>query len=86
MGTVLREVTALFPELNFGTVYVEIQVEEANRYRIKTNPTTLFVDENGLELYRLEGFHETNILKDTLENINQKQMELAPNCWKTKRR
>lgn len=32
MGTVLREVAALFPELNFETVYVEIQVEEANHY------------------------------------------------------
>lgn len=84
MGTVLREVTALFPELNFETVYVEIQVEEANRYRIKTNPTTLFVDENGIELYRLEGFHETNILKDTLEAINQKQMELAPELLENK--
>ncbi len=51
MGSVLREVAALFPELNFETVYVEIhQVEEANYYRIKTNLTTLFVAENGREL------------------------------------
>ncbi|MHB1405263.1 MAG: TlpA family protein disulfide reductase [Desulfitobacteriaceae bacterium] len=78
MGTVLREVAALFPELNFETVYVEIQVEEANHYRIKTNPTTLFVDENGIELYRLDGFHETNIVKDTIEKIIQKKIELAP--------
>ena len=78
MGSVLREVAALFPELNFETVYVEIQVEEANYYRIKTNPTTLFVAENGRELYRLEGFHETNMVIDTIEKIKQKQMELAP--------
>ncbi|WP_139314533.1 hypothetical protein [Desulfosporosinus metallidurans] len=76
MGTVLREVAALFPELNFQTVYVEIQVEEANHYRIKTNPTTLFVDESGIELYRLEGFHETNLVKDTINKINQKKIEL----------
>jgi|SRR5680860_67744 len=84
MGTVLREVTALFPELNFETVYVEIQVEEANHHRIKTNSTTLFVDENGIELYRLEGFHETNIVKDTLEKIKQKKIELAPELTENK--
>ncbi|KJR46749.1 hypothetical protein UF75_2875 [Desulfosporosinus sp. I2] len=84
MGTVLREVAALFPELNFQTVYVEIQVEEANHYRIKTNPTTLFVDENGRELYRLEGFHETNIVTDTLEKIKQQKMELAPDLTENK--
>jgi hypothetical protein len=71
MGTVLKEVAALFPELKFETVYVEVQVEEANHYRVKTNPTTLFVDENDTELYRLEGFHETNIVKDVIENIDQ---------------
>lgn len=77
MGTVLREVAELFPYLKVETVYVEIQVDEANQYRIKTNPTALFVDENGRELYRLEGFHETNIVKDTLDKINQEKMDLA---------
>lgn len=77
MGTVLREVAELFPDLKVETVYVEIQVDEANQYRIKTNPTALFVDENGRELYRLEGFHETNIVKDTLDKINQEKMDLA---------
>lgn len=84
MGTVLKEVAALFPELNFETVYVEIQVEEANYYRIKTNPTTLFVDENGREQYRLEGFHETNIVKNTIEKIKQKKIELVPELAENK--
>lgn len=84
MGTVLREVAVLFPELNFETVYVEIQVEEANNYRIKTNPTTLFVDENSRELYRLEGFHETNIVTDTIEKINQNKIELEPELAENK--
>ena len=84
MGTVLREVAALLPELKFETVFVEIQTEEANHYRIKTNPTTLFVDENGLELYRLEGFHETNIVTDTIEKINQNKIELTPELAENK--
>ena len=75
MGTVLREVAALFPDLKIETVYVEIQVDEANQCRIKTNPTTLFVDEKGRELYRLEGFHETNLVIDTLDKIDQKKMD-----------
>ncbi|MHB1394978.1 MAG: GerMN domain-containing protein [Clostridia bacterium] len=78
MGTVLIEVAALFPELKFETVYVEIQVEEANHYRVKTNPTVIFVDENSSELYRLEGFHETNIVKDIIEKINQDKIKVAP--------
>ena len=78
MGTVLKEVAALFPELEFESVYVEIQVEEANHYRIKTNPTTVFVDKNGIELYRLEGFHETNIVKDVIEKINENKVKAVP--------
>lgn len=84
MGTVLREVAELFLDLKVETVYVEIQVDEANQYRIKTNPTTIFVDENGRELYRLEGFHEINIVVDTLENINQMQMDSAPEMAENK--
>ncbi len=84
MGTVLREVAELFPDLKVETVYVEIQVDEANQYRIKTNPTTLFVDDNGRELYRLEGFHETNIVKETLEKINQMKMDRAPELAENK--
>jgi hypothetical protein len=83
MGTVMKEVAVLFPKLKFEVVYVEIQVEEANHYRIKTNPTTIFVDSDGRELHRLEGFHETNIVKDVIENINQNKvrssLELAEN-------
>lgn len=77
MGTVLKEVAALFPELKFETVYVEIQVEEANHYRVKINPTVLFADENGKELYRLEGFHETNIVKEVIERINQGEIRVT---------
>ena len=77
MGTVLKEVAALFPELKFETVYVEIQVKEANLYRIKTNPTTIFVGKNGRELYRLQGFHETNIIKDVMEKVNQNKVKVA---------
>ena len=83
MGTVMKEVAVLFPKLKFEVVYVEIEVEEANHYRIKTNPTTIFVDSDGRELHRLEGFHETNIVKDVIENINQNKvrssLELAEN-------
>ncbi|KLU65913.1 hypothetical protein DEAC_c19520 [Desulfosporosinus acididurans] len=78
MGTVLHEVAALFPVIKVERVYVEIQVDEANQYRIKTNPTILFVDENGRELYRLEGFHETDIVIDTLEKINEQEIDLMP--------
>jgi len=77
MGTVLKEVAALFPELKFETVYVEIQVKEANQYRIKTNPTTVFVGKNERELYRIEGFHETNIIKDVMEKVNQNKVKVA---------
>jgi hypothetical protein len=77
MGTVLKEVADLFPELKFETVYVEVQVEEANQYRVKTNPTVLFVDESGKELHRLEGFHETNIVKEVMEKINQGEIEVT---------
>jgi hypothetical protein len=77
MGTVLKEVAALFPKLKFETVYVEVQVEEANHYRVKTNPTVLFTDENDKEIYRLEGFHETNIVKEVIEKINQGEIKVT---------
>lgn len=71
MGTVLNEVAELFPELNIERIYVEVQVDEANHYKVKTNPTVLFTDENDKELYRLEGFHETDVVKEVIQKINQ---------------
>lgn len=70
MMTVLDEVSVLFPQLEFERVSVEVHIEEANHYRIKTNPTIIFADEKDKELYRLEGFHETNIVKDIIKKIN----------------
>ncbi|MHB1654319.1 MAG: GerMN domain-containing protein [Desulfitobacteriaceae bacterium] len=74
MGTVLREVAALFPEMTFETIYVELQVEETNRYRVKTNPTTLFLDRYGKELYRLEGFRETDEVINVMAKINKDEI------------
>lgn len=77
MGTVLKEVADLFPNLKFETVYVEVQVEEANHYKVKINPTIIFADENDNEIYRLEGFHETNMVKEVIEKIDNGEIKLT---------
>ena len=57
--TVLGEVLSVKKELSYEAVYVDADPETTNRYRIKSNPTTLFLSDGGLELYRFEGFKET---------------------------
>ncbi|MFD2170039.1 GerMN domain-containing protein [Tumebacillus lipolyticus] len=70
IGTVLREVVANHPEVALVTKYVEIDVEETNRYRIKQNPTVLFLDGNGQEICRLTGMQETEQVEAALQLVN----------------
>ena len=71
MGTILREVGEKYPSIKLKTVYVEIDIEMTNHYRIKTNPTLLFLNREDKELFRLEGFHETEEINDIIREINQ---------------
>lgn len=78
MGTVLQEIAALHPEIEQKRAYVEIETEDTNRYRVKTNPTTLFLSEDGQELYRLEGFKETSEIQDILEKLDRHELTTPP--------
>ncbi|WP_282940349.1 thioredoxin family protein [Paenibacillus sp. RC67] len=75
MGTVLREVKEKVITIEFETIYVDIQTEITNEYRIKTNPTTLFLDHEGKELYRVEGFQETEHILELLEQLDSKEIK-----------
>jgi hypothetical protein len=59
MNTVIGEILTCKNDLAYQVVYVDVDYETTNRYRVKMNPTTLFFDLNGRELYRIEGFMET---------------------------
>ncbi|MEX2460643.1 MAG: thioredoxin family protein [Paenibacillaceae bacterium] len=59
MNTVIDEILTCKNDLAYQIVYVDVDHETTNRYRVKTNPTTLFLDNNDRELYRIEGFMET---------------------------
>ncbi|WP_036745800.1 thioredoxin family protein [Paenibacillus sp. UNC451MF] len=74
MGTVLREVKERVSTIELETVYVDIQIEITNEYRIKTNPTTLFLDHDGKELYRVEGFQETELILGLIEQLNNEEI------------
>lgn len=76
MSTVLREVIKILDTIQFETVYVDIQTEITNRYRVKKNPTTLFLDKQGNELYRTEEFQETEQVMDFIRQINQKTLDV----------
>lgn len=70
IGTVLREVKESQPSIEFKTVYVDVEAEQTNAYRIKKNPTTLFLDEKGKEIFRLEGLQETEQVLQLIKQIN----------------
>ncbi|GIP32529.1 thioredoxin family protein [Paenibacillus sp. J2TS4] len=71
MNTVLGEVLASKQDLAYEIVYVDVDHETTNHYRVKTNPTTLFLDWNGKELYRLEQFRETSEVMGLFEQIEE---------------
>lgn len=73
MGTVLREVKENVSSIQLETVFVDIQTDITNQYRIKTNPTTLFLDSEDKELYRVEGFRETGPILELLEQLNEEE-------------
>lgn len=59
MNTVIGEILSYKNDLSYQVVYVDVDHETTNRYRVKKNPTTLFLDHNDREIYRIEGFMET---------------------------
>lgn len=78
MNTVIRELVTRRKELVHEVVYVDVDHETTNRYRIKTNPTTLFLDGGGAELYRLEGFRETEEVWNLLRRIEEGALRSEP--------
>lgn len=77
MHTVLREVLSVRAELDFEIVYVDVDDQTTNRYRVKKNPTTLFLDHRDRELYRIEGFMETSELESLLGEIEAGKLRTA---------
>lgn len=71
MGTVLKEVSELYPTITMETVFVDQDIERTNTFRVKTNPTTLFLSKEEEVIARFEGFHETAILNKKIESIEQ---------------
>ncbi|SMF25327.1 hypothetical protein SAMN02744102_02200 [Paenibacillus barengoltzii] len=71
MNTVIGELLACKKELAYEVVYVDVDHETTNRYCVKVNPTTLFLDLNGSELYRIEGFKETTEVWDLVRQIEE---------------
>lgn len=65
MGAVMREAEIKLKEIDFRTLYVDAEPEPANAYHVAVNPTILFLDAQGEELYRLTGFHETDEIVNT---------------------
>ncbi|GED34102.1 hypothetical protein P9G84_31745 [Brevibacillus centrosporus] len=47
MGEVLQEIRSSFPELETETVYVELDAKRTNDFRVKNNPTLLFLSISG---------------------------------------
>jgi hypothetical protein len=58
MNTVINELLASQKNLAYEKVYLDINHEKTNRYRVMMNPTTIFLDGNDDEVYRVEGFKE----------------------------
>lgn len=71
MNTIIGELLACKKELAYEVVYVDVDHETTNRYRIKMNPTTLFLDGSGVELYRIEGFKETEEVWNLFRQIEE---------------
>ncbi|WP_102344945.1 thioredoxin family protein [Bacillus sp. Marseille-P3661] len=74
MGTVLREIAQTHPSIELQTIYIEIDVQTTNRYKIKTNPTVLFLNVNEKELYRLEGFRETAEINHIINELSENRL------------
>jgi len=72
-GTVMRELAQTYSSLEFETIYVDVQVEIANEYRVKTHPTTMFLDQEGNELSRIETFKETGEIIDLINRLNEQE-------------
>lgn len=71
MGTVLHEVGQENPSIEIKVIYVEIDEETTNHYKVKTNPTLIFLNRKDKELYRLEGFHETTEINQIMHEMNE---------------
>lgn len=69
MGMVMQESAGVLEQLEFQTIYVDAEPDKANQYGVSVNPSTLFLGQEGLELYRLEGFHETRVIVRTAVQI-----------------
>lgn len=69
MNQVIEEFLTHKKELTYNIVFVDLDDKTTNHFRIKTNPTTLFLDQKGKELYRIEGFKETEELWDLFKQI-----------------
>jgi len=79
MRTVLAELKEHFPDIMYQTYYVDVDIAQTNHYRIKKNPTTLLVGEDDQELYRLEGFRETEEFLNIIDGIsNQVRISIVP--------
>lgn len=74
MGHVCQEIAARYPDIQIGTYYVEDDIDETNRYRIKRHPTVLFLDQHGKELYRAEGFTDTDEVARIIEQIRLQKL------------
>ncbi|UQZ33431.1 hypothetical protein C2I18_07590 [Paenibacillus sp. PK3_47] len=83
MKTVLEEWLASENEygITFDVIYVDVDPETTNRYRIKVNPTTIFLDGDSMELYRIEGFKE---IEDVRRLTNQLKKGLLSKKFRRK--
>ncbi|GED68746.1 hypothetical protein BRE01_24480 [Brevibacillus reuszeri] len=69
--TVLGEVLTVKKGIVYEIVSIDADHETTNRYKIKANPTTLFLAEDGQELYRFEGFKETAEVLSLFEPVEE---------------
>ena len=79
MRNVLEELKKDFPNLMLQTYFIDVDIDQTNQFRIKKNPTTLFVGEDDQELHRLEEFKEKEEIINIVDQINsqvQKSIEL----------
>ncbi|MFC4600265.1 hypothetical protein [Cohnella hongkongensis] len=71
MHTVINELLDRQKDLAYERVYLDINHEETNRYRVKVNPTTIFLDGNDVEVYRMEGFKETDEIRLLIRQVEE---------------
>ncbi|MED0677484.1 thioredoxin family protein [Aneurinibacillus thermoaerophilus] len=77
MGDVLFEISEHYEDIQTKIIYVELNTEATNFYRIKKNPTLLFLSNERKEIARLEGFHETEEVKNLIDQINQNNLNIS---------